>query len=361
MEDIEHKQAYLWASHWVEGNLRNRRVNSLLLRKHEARNETEPYQDGSYRLIPEYGTYYMGWKKRLMVISHSQETQPNPARPKQAHTMRIQIWLAWARSLLLDIIAEAKDAFDQSQPEMLEYYRSDNYGDWRLEMIAPRSMESVYLPQEQLADFTNDVETYLSAKPIYVELGIPYRRGYQLAGPPGTGKSTLILALASKFRLPVYSVALPGAEITGIQLADLLANCRKPAILAFEDIDSIKLSTHQSSKANGGITMADLLNAIDGIGASEDRLLFITANRPEILDTALVRAGRVDRKFYVDYARDEELNRFHERVSMHFPVEPWLEFRAALPMKATIADAQALAFRRSDPMRNIELIWLKPL
>ena len=69
---------------------------------------------------------------------------------------------------------------------------------------------------------------------------------------------------------------------------------------------------------------------------------------------ALTRAGRVDRKFYVDYARDEELRRFHHRIAEYYPVQPWPEFRAALPQFATIADAQALAFegnrlvRRSD-------------
>jgi hypothetical protein len=74
-------------------------------------------------------------------------------------------------------------------------------------------------------------------------------------------------------------------------------------------------------------------------------VLFMTSNHPEKLDPALTCTGRVDRKFYVDYAQDEELRSFHNRVGQYFPVQPWPEFRGELPERATIADAQALAFR----------------
>jgi ATP-dependent 26S proteasome regulatory subunit len=94
--------------------------------------------------------------------------------------------------------------------------------------------------------------------------------------------------------------------------------------------------------------MADLLNVIDGLGASEDRLLFMTSNHPETLDVALTRAGRVDRKFYIDYARDEELQTFHSRIAQYYSVQPWPDFRDSLPEQATIADAQAIAFQRRN-------------
>ncbi len=194
-------------------------------------------------------------------------------------------------------------------------------------------------------DLFGDVRTFLNAKPMYEDLGIPYRRGYLLAGPPGTGKSSLILAVASHFGLPFYAVPLRGEKINGEGLAALLASCRRPSLIALEDVDCLKLATSRESKTEDGLTIADLLNAIDGIGASEDRVLFMTANRPETLDFALTRSGRVDRKFFVDYARDEELFSFYERMKQYFPVQSWPEFRAALPLETTIADAQALALQ----------------
>jgi chaperone BCS1 len=179
-----------------------------------------------------------------------------------------------------------------------------------------------------------------------MDLGIPYRRGYLLAGPPGTGKSTLILAIASHFKLPIYCLPLRGTDLTGERISQLLWNCRKPSMVAIEDIDCLELATSRKSKTNSGLTIADLLNAIDGVGASEDRVLFMTSNHPEALDVALTRAGRVDRKFYIDYARDEELRSFHNRIAQYYSVQSWAEFRRALPERATIADAQALAFQR---------------
>jgi mitochondrial chaperone BCS1 len=344
VEDVEHKEAYIWLSHWVESNLRHRRINSLLLRKHADDDEDSSKQDPQFRLIPEYGTYYMKYKKRLMVIEHRKDSQPNMTRVRPTHSMRLQIWLAWDRNIILDIVREAKAAYEETQPVMVEYFRSDQYGDWNGEAIAPRPLKSVYHPEGLLRDLIGDVETYLDSKKTYTDLGIPYRRGYLLAGPPGTGKSTLIVAVASHFKLPIYSVPLRGTQMTGERLSKLLSNCRKPSLIALEDVDCLKAATSRRSKSNEGLTMADLLNVIDGIGASEDRVLFMTANFPDTLDAALTRAGRVDRKFYIDYARDEELRSFHNRIAQHYSVSPWPEFRAALPERATIADAQALAF-----------------
>ncbi len=346
VEDVEHREAYLWLSHWVEDNLRHRRINSLLLRKHED-DDDNSQERAQFRLIPEYGTYYMKYKKRLMVIEHRKDGPPNSnmTRTRPTHSMRMQIWLAWDRNLMLDIIREAKVAYEDSQPARVEYFRSDQYGDWIGEVISPRSLESVYHPAELIQDLIGDVRTYLESKKIYGELGMPYRRGYLLAGPPGTGKSSLILAIATNFKLPIYSVPLRGTEMTGERLLQLLSNCRKPSLIALEDVDCLKVATSRTSKSTDGLTMADLLNVIDGIGASEDRVLFMTANHPEKLDVALTRAGRVDRKFYIDYAQDEELRSFHSRIARHYAVLPWPEFRDALPAQATIADAQALAFK----------------
>jgi chaperone BCS1 len=348
VEDIEHREAYLWLSHWVEVNLRNRCINSLLLRKHKDDDDERSHQGQPFRLIPEYGTYYLKYKARLMLVEHTKDLQPNNNRARPAHSMRLRIWLAWDRNIMLDIMREAKAAYDATQPDTLEYFRADQYGEWNHQAIPPRALTSIYHPECLLRDLLADVQTHLAAKQIYLDLGIPYRRGYLLAGPPGTGKSTLIVAVASHFKLPIYSVPLRGAEMTAERLSQLLSNCRKPSLIALEDVDCLHAATSRKSKSSEGLSMADLLNVLDGMGASEDRLLFMTSNHPEALDAALTRAGRVDRKFYIDYARDEELSRFHSHVAQYYPLQSWPEFRAALPERATIADAQALAFQGSS-------------
>lgn len=353
IEDVEHRDAYVWLSCWAERNLRGRRVNSLLLRTQENEDAYGPRRLSRFEIIPEYGTYYLMYKRRLMVVEHRKEVQPNLHQWRPMRSIRLQIWLSWDRKMILDILEEARATYQQSRSRRVEYFRSDAFGDWIGSAIPARSLTSVFHPPALLQDLLDDIQVFLDSKDIYGNLGIPYRRGYLLAGPPGTGKSSLIVAVASRFELPIYSVPLRGTEMTGERLAIMLFNCRKPALIALEDIDCLNVATSRESKTNDGLTVADLLNAIDGIGASEDRVLFMTANHPDTLDFALTRAGRVDRKFYFDYASDEELRSFHDRIAQYHPVQPWREFRAALPERATIADAQALALQGKKTVKRL--------
>ncbi len=111
-----------------------------------------------------------------------------------------------------------------------------------------------------------------------------------------------------------------GTETSGDRLAALLANCRKASLIALEDIDCLTNESQTRGNrilnTNDNLTVADLLNVVDSIGASEDRVLFMTANHPETLDFSLTRAGRIGRKFSVDYATDEELRNFHKTESL---------------------------------------------
>lgn len=345
VEDVEHRDAYVWLSCWVEKNLRGRKVNSLLLRAHESENECLPGKSSGFEVIPEYGTYYLMYNKRLMMVEHRKEIQPNPNQRRPMRSIRLQIWFSWDRNRIVDILHESRANYEESRSKRVEYFRSDGYGDWSVSTIPARWRTSLFYPEDLIEDLFHDLKNFLDSKQMYLDLGIPYRRGYLLAGPPGTGKSSLIIAVASHFELPIYNVPLRGSDMTGERLAALLSICRKPSLIALEDVDCLKIATSRKSNINDGLTIADLLNVVDGIGASEDRVLFMTANRPEILDFALTRAGRIDRKFYVDYATDDELRRFHRRVARYHSVQPWHEFRSALPQQATIADAQALALQ----------------
>ena len=94
---------------------------------------------------------------------------------------------------------------------------------------------------------------------------------------------------------------------------------------------------------NHKITASDLLNFIDGIIASQGRLLVMTTNHPRRLDPALVRAGRVDKRWAFDYAQRPELEAFYNAAQAQgLACMPMEDFFLMLPVQATIADAQAL-------------------
>jgi chaperone BCS1 len=356
VEDNDHPEAYAWMGQWVEKHLKTRGISSLLLRRQEGGYDGNPSSSSSkqegakYALIPGYGTYYMRWKSRYpMLIEHWPDETPGGGGAlsgvmRKMHWLKVQVWFTRDRNILLDILAEAKAEYLAAMPPHVKFYRYTQYDGWSAQAISPRSLDSTYYPQALLDDILTDIRTFLDSKEKYAYLGIPYRHGYQLDGPPGTGKSTMILALASHLNLPLYSMSLQAEGMDGQRLQHMLSQCSKPAIVVFEDIDCLNAAKTRDVSPEDRLTMSDLLNAIDGIGAAEDRIIFMTSNHPEKVDVALTRSGRIDRKFHITYAADTELRRFYDNVSQLFAQPSWEEFRASLPEQTTIADAQAMAF-----------------
>lgn len=135
--------------------------------------------------------------------------------------------------------------------------------------------------------------------------------GILLYGPPGTGKTSFCTALAGHFNLELYilSFTAPKIEDDGI-LQDLFDALPAKCIILLEDVDSSgiqreHMKAHRSGSPGGGVTLSGLLNAIDGAGAAEGRLLIMTSNSANSLDPALVRAGRTDHKILMGNAVPE--------------------------------------------------------
>ena len=203
-----------------------------------------------------------------------------------------------------------------------------------------RPLETVVLDNFQKESLLADINEYLhpSSPRWYANRGIPYRRGYLFAGPPGTGKSSLAWAVAGVFGLEIYCISLVEPTLTEEDLGILFTNLPRRCVVLLEDIDSAGLVKRQSSEAEGatkgeneakaelektgaaigaeiakaiksastnnksrnnnnnneGISLSGLLNAIDGVASHEGRVLVMTTNFPEKLDDALIRPGRID-------------------------------------------------------------------
>ena len=252
VEDTEHGDAYLWLSYWVEKSLRSRKVNSLLLRTCKSADSEGSASAAGFEVIPKYGTYYLSYRGRIMTVEHHKEQQDQRNRWRSSHSIRLRVWLSRDRKLILGILEEARASYEKSKSRRVDYYRWDTYTDWIGDTVPERATASLFHHPNLIEDLFHDVQTFLGAKRMYEDLGIPYRRGYLLTGPPGTGKSSLVLAVASYFELPVYSVPLRGAEISGERLTALLANCRKPSLIALEDVDCQLLLSHESFGADAG-------------------------------------------------------------------------------------------------------------
>ena len=178
----------------------------------------------------------------------------------------------------------------QRNPRLLvaRFGRWNNSGNIRL-----RPLESVILHEGQIEPIVDDLESFLTAEKAYVRRSIPWHRGYLFHGPPGSGKTSLAMGLASHFRLNMYYIPLGDID-KDVSLMDLIGDVYERSILLFEDVDVFGAATKRE-KTTGSASMSALLNALDGATTPHGLITIMTTNNLEVLDKALIRPGRVDR------------------------------------------------------------------
>jgi cell division protease FtsH len=161
--------------------------------------------------------------------------------------------------------------------------------------------------KEELAEIVD----YLRSRERYVRLGATIPRGVLLSGPPGTGKTLLARAVAGQADVPFYSLSASEfvemvAGVGASRVRDLFAQAKKsaPAIVFIDELDAIGRARGGSRGFGGGQdereqTLNQILTEMDGFSGSEGVIVLAATNRPEILDTALLRPGRFDRRVVV--------------------------------------------------------------
>jgi AAA+ superfamily predicted ATPase len=169
---------------------------------------------------------------------------------------------------------------------------SSEYGDWVKEsVLEPKPLSSIYLEDKHV--ILDDVHNFLDSEEWYKKNHIIYKRGYLLTGPPGNGKTSFIMSLAKELKRTINFLNLNNVGDKAIR--DLFRNLKSNSILVIEDIDAA-FSSRDNEKSIR-FSFSTLLNCLDGVFSKENIIVIFTSNHPEKLDAALIREGRVDRKF----------------------------------------------------------------
>ncbi len=163
--------------------------------------------------------------------------------------------------------------------------------------------------QEEAKESLNEIVDFLHNPSKYTAIGAKQPKGALLVGPPGTGKTLLAKAVAGEANVPFFS--LSGSEFVEMfvgvgasRVRDLFkqASAKAPCIIFIDEIDAIGKSRDNQISSNDEReqTLNQLLSEMDGFDSSKGLVILAATNRPEVLDKALLRPGRFDRRIIVE-------------------------------------------------------------
>ncbi|KAI9824316.1 MAG: hypothetical protein M1826_007413 [Phylliscum demangeonii] len=255
--------------------------------------------DTRFALIPGPGRHLLWYRNTFLAVHRARETK----------AMDLQTGAPWETVTLTTLYAQ-RHVFhalftDAHRLAMqLQQGKTVVYTAWGTEWRPfgsprrKRPLASVILDRGVQEGIVADVQDFLGCGPWYQDRGIPYRRGYLLHGPPGTGKSSFIQALAGHLDYNIAILNLSERGLTDDRLNHLLTQVPARTIILLEDVDAAFGARRAATDADGyrgaHVTFSGLLNALDGVASAEERLIFLTTNHVERLDDALIRPGRVD-------------------------------------------------------------------
>lgn len=178
--------------------------------------------------------------------------------------------------------------------------------------INKRSLNNVVLPKDQKRELKRDIEQFLKSEQWYKARGIPYKRGYLFEGKPGNGKTSTCLAIANEHQRDIYFLAVNDIA-SDRELNTLMRFVSKNSILVLEDIDFYFDPNKDKRKTKGKVSFSGLLNALDGLASPEGVITILTTNRPETLDKALIRKGRIDMEVEITNPQGEQIEEYLKR------------------------------------------------
>jgi len=317
----DHDPAFFWIQKWLADHPYSKKATLLTIStgkkvqsRYASRTVGEEDEEEKIEVVfsPAPGYHLICFKKHWILLYRMRDKVENSATEQVYRDLFTFQIFSRNRQIIIDLIEEARVlAFPPNEKAVIIW--KNLWDSWSIiGKRLPRPIESVVLQNNIGEDIIVDMETFLKSASWYQERGIPYQRGYLLHGPPGSGKTSLIHAIASKLERDVYILRVSTTTDDAFQRA--VATIPLNGVVLLEDIDCVfnneqKDLVHKDGSITTYLTFSGFLNAIDGISAHEGRILFMTTNHRDKLEPALLRPGRVDKEFHLGDADQDQARR----------------------------------------------------
>lgn len=229
---------------------------------------------------------------------------------------------------------------------------------------AYKPFDTLYVRGEDHARIKSSLQMFRDRQELLISLGLPNKYGLLLTGPPGTGKTSTIYAVATELQKPIYYVQL-SRELTCGDLRLMFEHVYKikgGGIVVFEDIDSMtdivlarsEKATEQSSilnisnSENVPLTLSYFLNFLDGALTQTGSVVIATTNHPERLDPAFKRPGRFDLTVELGNANHGQIRAIYKRMMGREP-----EAAVLARVQENVHSPAAIIFRIKDYMLDM--------
>lgn len=268
-----------------------------------------------------YGTHLIFFNRTPLLIEFIREENSNSHNDKEVINIKK---IGRSHAVFDELIEYIRNQEDESELTNTKIYSWDT-DDWNYVGCNPkRTFESVYISDEILDFIKTSLDNFIASEKWYIKHGIPYHLGILLHGPPGTGKTSVIKAIASYLNKPLCLCSTTALPI----FSKVLSEAEKDAIVAVEDIDvspvvhSRNISEDEEDESDtqqnviGSSNLSNVLNAMDGVITQHGRIIIMTTNNVNILDSALLRPGRIDINIRIGYM---DINIFKKFIDTFYP------------------------------------------
>lgn len=256
----------------------------------------------------------------------------------------------FARSAINDLCAallERKRVATKKTSLRVGINTDGGHFEWK-DVDVVKSLDHIFFSQK--AELVRDLDAFVQKKEFYRQKGINFKRSYLLYGPGGTGKTSLASALAKHLDYALLVVNLASIK-DDLVLQRMGTAIGKKSVILLEDVDC--LLTKREVK-NDNLNFSTVLNFLDGLYAPSDCVFVLTTNKPEVLDDALIRKGRVDLALHIDFPEIAEVEAF---------MSDFYEADIRLPLAAGrahsgMAEVQDICLRNSSDAAITEICGL---